>query len=202
MLSDRIAGGSSTSKERWIARLTGGAEFAGYAKTGTAENFARMHRAFEEIFATSLPLSLAPGLAIRLPTVAGYAAAKMGAWLDRSEWNEVKDAPDLALILHWYFESTDVSDRLYQTPHGNDVLLHEDTDLPLASAHLLGVDVAETIGPARLTEMLERWPGDAELLIRELVVRGGPPWTRDTQRRLNFLNALNRGLTERAPGAG
>ena len=89
--------------------------------------------AFEEIFAASLPLPLAPELAIRLPTVAGYAAAKMGAWLDRSEWHEVKDAPDLALVLHWYLESTDVSDRLYETANGNDVLLREDTDLSLAS---------------------------------------------------------------------
>ncbi len=31
-------------------RLTGGAEFAGYEKTSVAENFARMHRAFEEIY--------------------------------------------------------------------------------------------------------------------------------------------------------
>ena len=31
-------------------RLTGGAEFAGYARTSSAEDFARMHRAFEEIY--------------------------------------------------------------------------------------------------------------------------------------------------------
>ena len=31
-------------------RLTGGAEFAGYARTSVAENFARMHRAFEELY--------------------------------------------------------------------------------------------------------------------------------------------------------
>lgn len=42
--------------------------------------------AFEEVFAASLPLPVAPELTIRLPIVAGYAAAKMGAWLDRSEW--------------------------------------------------------------------------------------------------------------------
>ena len=31
-------------------RLTGGAEFAGYARTSVAEDFARMHRAFEELY--------------------------------------------------------------------------------------------------------------------------------------------------------
>jgi len=152
--------------------------------------------AFREIFTASLGLPLAPDLAIRLPTPAGYTAAKIGAWLDRSNWHEVKDAPDLALSLYWYFESTDICDQLYATPDGNDVLLREGTDLPLAAAHLLGLDVANTIGPARLTELLDRWPGNAELLIRELVVRGGPAWTRDPQRRRAFLDALTRGLTD------
>jgi predicted nucleotidyltransferase len=58
--------------------------------------------AFEEIFAASLPLALTGTLTIRIPTVPGYAAAKLGAWLDRSEWHESKDATDLALVMHWY----------------------------------------------------------------------------------------------------
>jgi predicted nucleotidyltransferase len=44
--------------------------------------------------------------------VAGYAAAKLGAWLDRSEWHEAKEAGDLALVLYWYAESAAVHDRL------------------------------------------------------------------------------------------
>jgi predicted nucleotidyltransferase len=40
--------------------------------------------AFDEIFAASWPLKLSPNLTIHIPTVAGYAAAKLGAWLDRS----------------------------------------------------------------------------------------------------------------------
>lgn len=46
--------------------------------------------AFDEIFATSLPLDLSPTITVRIPTVAGYAAAKLGAWLDRSEALETK----------------------------------------------------------------------------------------------------------------
>lgn len=151
--------------------------------------------AFEEIFAASLPLALPPTTTIHIPTVAGYAAAKIGAWLDRSDWLEAKDAADLALVLHWYAESADVHSRLYETPIGNEILIVEGTDVPLAAAHLLGADVATTIGPARLAELLARWPGDVGLLIRELELRGGPSWPRDSQRRLSLLDALTRGLS-------
>jgi predicted nucleotidyltransferase len=117
--------------------------------------------AFEEIFAASLPLSLTPTATIQIPTVARYAATKLGAWRDRSDWLEAKDAADLALVLHWYAESAGVHERLYESPSGNEILIAEGTDVPLAAAHLLGVDVGATVGPARLTELLARWPGDA-----------------------------------------
>ena len=150
--------------------------------------------AFEEIFAASLPLVLSPTLTVRIPTVAGYAAAKLGAWLDRSAWLETKDAADLALILYWYSESADVHRRLYETPAGNEILIAESVDVPRAAAHLLGTDIATTIGDARLAELLPRWPGDSDLLVRELALRGGPAWPHDSQRRRNLLDALTRGL--------
>lgn len=148
--------------------------------------------AFEEIFAASLPLALPP--TIRIPTVAGFAAAKFGAWLDRSAWFEAKDASDIALILHWYAESADVQNRLYETPAGNEILISAGVDLQLASAHLLGIDVAALIGPARLADLLARWPGNVNLLIRELELRGGPAWPSRTERRRDLLDALTRGL--------
>ena len=150
--------------------------------------------AFEEIFAASLPLALSPTLTVRIPTVAGYAAAKLGAWLDRSAWLETKDAADLALILYWYAESADANRRLYETPAGNEILIAESVDVPLASAHLLGTDIATTIGHARLVELLSRWPGERDLLVRELELRGGPAWPHDSQRRRDLLDALTRGL--------
>lgn len=155
--------------------------------------------AFEEIFAASLHLSLSPTVSIHLPTVVGFAAAKLGAWLDRSEWLETKDAPDLALILHWYVESADVQHRLYETAAGNEILIAEGADVPLGAARLLGIDVAVTIGAARLTELLARWPGDTDRLIRELELRGGPAWPREAERRRDLLDALTRGLQDEAP---
>ncbi len=150
--------------------------------------------AFEEIFAASLPLVLSPTVTVRIPTVAGYAAAKLGAWLDRSPWLETKDAADLALILYWYAESADVHRRLYETPAGNKILIAESVDVPLAAAHLLGTDIATTIREVRLAELLPRWPGERDLLVRELALRGGPAWPHDSQRRRNLLDALTRGL--------
>jgi predicted nucleotidyltransferase len=68
--------------------------------------------AFAEIFSGSSPLALSPSLTIRCPTVPGYTAAKLAAWLDRSEWGEAKDANDLALTMYWYVESKHVEGRL------------------------------------------------------------------------------------------
>lgn len=56
--------------------------------------------AFTEVFARSTRLDLGEVGTIRIPTVPGYAATKLAAWLDRSEWNETKDASDIALALY------------------------------------------------------------------------------------------------------
>jgi len=166
--------------------------------TGVAEPLSRGETlsvwAFDEIFATSLPLDLSPTITVRIPTVAGYAAAKLGAWLDRSEALETKDAADLALILHWYAESAAIQQRLYETPGGNDILIEAGADVPAAAAHLLGADIAAVIGPERLTELLARWPGNVGLLIRELNLYGGAAWPSEPERRRKLLDALTRGL--------
>src|SRR5699024_806946 len=101
-----------------------------------------------------------------------------------------------ALILHWYIESADVHNRLYETSAGNQILIRTEADLPLAAAQLLGTDVATLLGPARAAELLSRWPGNITLLITELELRGGRAWPKTTQRRHEILNALTRGLHE------
>jgi hypothetical protein len=104
-----------------------------------------LHSALGHSFATTATLDLDLALALSSWSL---AAAKLGAWLDRSDWLEAKDAADLALVLHWCAES------------------------------------------------LARWPGDdADLLIRELELHGGPTWPREPGRRHDRLEALTRGLT-------
>jgi predicted nucleotidyltransferase len=154
--------------------------------------------AFEEIFAASTALELPESLQIRIPDVAGYAAAKLGAWLDRSEWGETKDATDLALVVYWYAESRHVEERLYETDAGSEILLAEQVDVQRAAARLLGADITRTIGPKRSGELLERWPGDIELLVRSFGLRGGPLWPGGLQRRRELIDALTQGLV----GAG
>ena len=149
--------------------------------------------AFEEIYAAASQLRLIDDLAIQIPTVAGYAAAKLGAWLDRCEYGQYKDASDLALAIFWYSESPAVQTRLYETPSGQEVLVAEDMDVRLASAHLLGADVATTIGPTRLNELHSRWPGDRDALVRELRIRGQSQWPSEPGRRSTLVDALTRG---------
>lgn len=60
---------------------------------------------------------------------------------------------------------------------------------------MLGTEVAQLIGPQRLSELLARWPGDASLLNRYLTLRGNPGWPSDPSRRQELLDALTRGLT-------
>ena len=129
-----------------------------------------------------------------------YAAAKLGAWLDRSEWFEAKNAADLALVLYWYGESDAVRERLYATSAGNAILIAESADVPLAAARILGVDVAGTIGSDRLAELLARWPGNIDMLNRELSVAGQSAWPRDGRRRGDLVDALSRGLHESGSG--
>lgn len=148
--------------------------------------------AFEEVFAAARLLKLPTGATVRLPTVAGFAATKLAAWLDRSEWREVKDAHDLALASFWYEHADDVRNRLYDTEAGNAALIAERADVPRGAAHLLGSDIAATIGERRLTELAARWPGNIELLVREFIVAGAT--TPGEARRRAVVEALTAGF--------
>lgn len=149
--------------------------------------------AFREVFEHSLELPLTSDLVIRLPSVPGYAAPKLCAWLDRAARFERRDAPDMAVVLHWYSESTSVANRLY----GSDVsiLIECDTNLRVASAQLLGKDIAEEIGRDRLNELWQRWPSaQQDALVREMNLSQALNWPSSPERRREILNGLERGL--------
>lgn len=151
--------------------------------------------AFTEVFANSTRLELDQvGGVIRIPTVPGYAATKLAAWLDRSEWNETKDASDIALALYWYAESADVHDRLYDTDVGQAVLVAQELDLARAAAHLLGIDTAAEIGADRMNELRARWPDEGSKLAPDLIIRSGLHPDTSLERRTELAAALTRGL--------
>jgi len=158
---------------------------------------------FAEVFEHALPLELPSGSGIRIPTVAGYTALKLTAWLDRSVNGEYKDALDIAAALFWYANSTEVETRLYESEHGQDLLLREEYDLVAAAARLLGEEVADVAGPTRVSELAARWPTTRlDLLYQHMDVVGTRGWPSSMNRRQALVRALEEGLWAKARSAG
>lgn len=154
---------------------------------------------FQEVFDRGYHLPLPTVGAIRIPTVAGYTALKLVAWLDRSESGRYKDAPDIAAALYWYITSPAAKDRLYGDPHhGFDVLDKFEFDEDRALAYLLGEDVAATVGLERLAELAARWPGPrSEVLAPHMHIDAAlSTWSPDIGRREELLTALTLGWSE------
>lgn len=150
--------------------------------------------AFQEVFNHADSLALSAGT-IRIPTIPGYVALKLAAWLDRSAWGNYKDASDLAAAMHWYADSDDVSARLYADDAGADILVQYDVDPTRGAIHLLGQEVADLIGTDRRSELSARWPGKrGALLPVEMDLPHASGWPSDVRRRLERLNAFERGV--------
>ena len=149
--------------------------------------------ALEEVFRSSDVVG-GEDWSVRMPTVSGYAAAKVGAWLDRVAWHETKDASDLALSTFWYAESATVQDRLYDLDHDARVLVAEEVDVTRAAAHLLGRDIASTVGKVRVHEIRERWSASLEQLTDSFRLTGRHTWLADQSRRSEVVKAFGRGL--------
>lgn len=156
--------------------------------------------AFREVFTGSIPLLLADGYTIRIPTVEGYTALKLAAWLDRRAYGEYKDARDLAVCVHWYAESEVAQSRLYETPAGVDTLLRFEMDVRRSAAYLLGADVAKQIGSVRVSELIARWPGESSIdLVPEFKIDAAVgSWPGDMDQRRAILDALESGWSEAA----
>lgn len=117
-------------------------------------------------------LSVAGRTVLRIPTVAGYAALKIKAWIDRSIPSRGihKDGADLGLVLFWYENEATVQDRLW----GDDsaaLRLHS-YDLPVAAARLLGQDIRTLLGAASADLLVSMWTdASRNLLARNLAPR-------------------------------
>ncbi|WP_343996104.1 hypothetical protein [Nocardioides dubius] len=118
--------------------------------------------AFAEVYQESRSLPLGGSLHLRIPTVPGYAAIKLAAWLDRSAYGQYKDAVDLALVMLWYRNHEGMLDRLYE--QHPEVMADYDYDLTLAAAALLGMDAMQVVGAARAAELRARWPRTSRAL--------------------------------------
>jgi predicted nucleotidyltransferase len=151
--------------------------------------------AFREVFDHASNLPLAEDLQVRIPTPAGFCALKMSAWANRSVAGELRDGPDIAAAVHWYAESKIIQNRLYGTDEGTEVLISAEMDVRLASAEVLGLDLAREIGPDRVGELGSRW---SESIRRQLTREFGhetiPDWPADPSRRAAVIDALCSGI--------
>lgn len=142
-------------------------------------------------------LNAAPVLDVPFATLAGLALLKIAAWQDRGQVNG-KDASDLAYIMRVYLDAGN-KERLYEE-HSD--LLTEDFDYEVASARLLGRDVAAIASPAtlaRLQEILQAETGEqTQYRMIEAMQKAATGSEGDFERHWQLLESLHTGLNEQA----
>lgn len=137
-------------------------------------------------------MSLTNEIAIRIPTIPGYAAAKIGAWVDRAPIYEYKDAEDLQQVLRWYSESEIVEDRIFL--EAQDLFEAEEYDLSRTAARLLARDVRKVVSDTKLFELKDRWDQLFPVLLSKFRPRGMEP--KNLAHFRATAEAFNRGLWE------
>jgi len=122
---------------------------------------------------------------------------KLLSFYDRSSWSN-KDAKDLIFIIDHYWEAGN-KDRLYDEEN-QDILEEEEFTLPVASARLLGRDIAKIVDENlknKLLEILENETDDKGHF--QLLSQVIPPYSdseNSFEQILNQPNALKKGLKE------
>ena len=132
----------------------------------------------------SIRFEAAPTLSLRIPTLIGYAALKLKAWIDRAARQEFKDGPDLGLVLYWYSQSDAVRETLYT--RRADLLERSDFDLQLASAMLLGADIRDLLSARQAELMSQLWTGESRARLVDNLA------SRDNRVRLNLVSGADR----------
>lgn len=151
-----------------------------------------------EVADSATSLTLPCRGSILVPTVPGFVALKMQAWLDRSPSGEYKDAGDLAVACRWIADAQDASERAW-SELGEDVMAALDYDQTLASVRLLSRDVAACLGEQTARQLAANWSSvDSQLLASNFTARGTRPvWPRE--RTLDVIAQLGAELDHR-PG--
>jgi predicted nucleotidyltransferase len=140
---------------------------------------------FGDVYDRAMPLCLPDGRQIRLPQPAGYAALKLRSWIDRSvHYGHDKDAKDLALAAHWYQNSPVITERLYGSDTGFELLQELDFDAEIAATRLLAHDLAGQLSPINREDLTRRWAETDPLsLARDFVLPTSGPPSADLDRR-------------------
>lgn len=117
---------------------------------------------FREAFELHELCTLSNGTTIKIPSVAGFAALKLYAWLDRHPEGKYKDAKDLALVLAWYEEDVETLYDEFDSIYDEDIIGEPDR----MAARVLGSHVAALLGPNGAETLAERFRGETEGSLR------------------------------------
>lgn len=127
---------------------------------------------FQEVFDAREFHRLSNGLRIAIPSVAGLAAIKLHAWLDRHPRREFKDANDIALILAWYEDADSYLWECFDEVADQGCIGETDR----MAAAILGRQVRFLLGQAAAKELSERFEeettDDLDLFAEKLVADG------------------------------
>ncbi|KQO59752.1 hypothetical protein [Curtobacterium sp. Leaf261] len=152
---------------------------------------------FQDVYACARPLELPSGR-VRLPSVPGYAALKLRAWIDRSPWGEDKDARDLAAVMFWYQRDPAVEARVW-LPEAEELLLARDTDIDRYKAYLLGADAGAVLSAANRRDLADRLIAADPVEPRALDFGRPSSWTADPLRRSVLFDEVIRGVAMSEP---
>lgn len=128
---------------------------------GTAEPHLDGHRidvfAIQEVFDSADSYHLPEGVFVRVPTVAGYAAMKIKAWIDIGHLGWTKHARDFNYVCSWYRNTPTLISSLYSVGVDDDLLVLADFDQDLAAMYLLGRRIRQAIGEDLAGNLANLW---------------------------------------------
>ena len=151
---------------------------------------------FREVAASATRLEFSGGGEILIPSIAGFTALKMKAWLDRHPSGEYKDGGDLALACAWMRNVDGVNQRMMEEIDPT-VFAEMDYDDRPATARLLGRDVTECLGSHASGQLATSWEDcDKEVLARYFGPRTLPIDDAELNHRLKVIGQLSEGLNE------
>lgn len=120
---------------------------------------------YQEVLGATEQVELAPGLTVKVASLAGLAILKLIAWSDRGSANP-KDAHDLYQLMTQYANAGN-SDRLYDTEFA--ILEAANYDPEIAGACLLGQDATRLASEATYRQLMTILERDHDRLTLEMV---------------------------------
>ena len=147
---------------------------------------------FREAFSSCESHTLSNGTVIKVPSVAGFAALKLHAWLDRHPLGKYKDAQDLALLLAWYESDLGTLYDEFDKVYDEEAVGEPDR----MAARVLGFHVAGLLGPGGAGVLSARFreetAADLRLFAEHLWVNGETqhPFERREQQVRDLIRSL------------